>query len=515
MISKNTNINEEKRYTLGGTNNAEPLMRTTSLNKLDFDKVNQSMGKNPLETMKERQSSNNLEQDEQHESVNTFFDEMKEVNIDQSLGNNIVDINEYKKEHNLLNENNEQKIKRPLAFKSKLSEGAEEFSFTELEKGDTVRMSAVKTALSQYYMNRDAEVDKDNTQEAKDLAIHQSLQNIVNTCNAYIANRWPLSTSGRKRLAEVKDLRKNAIKEMGEKSGHPGWGLAKEYLKFGLKAVTAPVWAPTLAVATGIKYTGKYVGRVTKRIAKKSAHGIKRFFINMGDGFARNFGGWRATLSTLLAGTEALFFGTILNVVNTAIMATLLPFWLIGSMVTYPRFLYHLAKGDVNLKANSSGIIGANKKSYRAMAFSMPTPHLYSTWFKFFNGPAKASFDKIGKKKSTDKNMIYTGEDKNAYFYASKKRQYGKEYESYSTFLGPIRSVYYHRSTQKIANFLSLFDYNAEKKEKMQRMRAEEDMYMANVKEEEKQFEDDKLDMDEESYEKSFKSRGYYGKGNF
>ncbi len=471
MISKNTNINEKKRFTLGGTTNTEPLMRTASFSSLNLDEANRSMGQNPLETMKERQASDNTEQEERHGSIDAFFNEMNEVNIDQSLGNKIVDINEYKKEHNLFDENNEQKkeVKRPLIYKSKLSEGLEEFSFTELEKGDTVRMSAVKTALSQYYMNRDAEVDEDNTQEAKDLAIHQSLQNIVNTCNAYIANRWPISTSGRKRLAEVKDLRKNAIKEMGEKSGHPGWGLAKEYLKFGLKAVTAPVWAPTVAVATGIKYTGKYVGRVTKRIAKKSAHGIKRFFINMADGFARNFGSWRGALATLCVGAATLVFGTILNVVNTAIMAALLPFWLIGSMVTYPRYLYHLAKGDVNLKRTKSNSVGA----YRSMAFSMPTPHLYSTWFKYVNPALRSTILRKHKDKAKGIEYIYNRIPGHGDLYPWKKRQNGENEENYSTFLGPIRSVYYHRTTNKIKNFIKLFDYNAEKKEKMSRRLAD------------------------------------------
>ncbi len=410
------------------------------------------------------------------------FDEgEEEVNADNLQKNKIIDINQYKQQNSLIEADKEEELEENInekkslqpQFKSKLSAGAEGIELGDIEETDSRRMQAVKTALENYYKLRDKPIEEDDEDDEeskqqkeneKRVAITTSLQNIVSTCNKYIANRWPMSKKGRQRLRDVKDLRKNAIKELGDQAGHPGWALAGEYFKFGLKAVSAPVWVPALGVAKAVKHTGIWAGRVGKRVGRI----IKRKAVRFADRVSLSFHSWKAFGATLLAGVLALLWGTIANVINTVITAVCLPFWLLGSMVTVPRYLYHRAKGHVKLDATDLSASG----KYRCMAFSMPTPHLYSTWFKFF-----LSSDFISKHindygynhKHQSKEPAKTGVNARnniEYIYNDAADannvadREGENWQYHRGILGPRRDVYYHSTALAFKKLAALFRYS-------------------------------------------------------
>ena len=398
-----------------------------------------------------------------------------EENIE--LGNErIVNINEYrerlsesvKKQNEDGSEGN--RLLHPV-YRSKLSAGNnDKFRFSDYEKNDTSRMEAVKTALESYYsLMREAmpdNADEEHKNVAEQERIREKtirLQHIVTTCNRYIANRWPISKQGRERLSEVKRLRKEAIKELGEHAGHPGWRLAGEYIKFGIKAVTSPAWAPVAAVGMTGYYAGKWTGRVAKRIGK----GIKKKAVGLAHGVAQSFSSWRAFGATLLAVGATLVWGTIANVINTAIDAVLFVPWLLASMVTAPRYLYHLAKGHVNLY----GINKQEEGNYRCMAWSMPTPHRYSTWYRYFSqvyGISNYLHNYGAEHRDRRKNINKKGAENDDKLIQTNGRQnrYGEydqyEVNAYNTFglLGPVRDKYYHDTTLKFKKLYELLRYD-------------------------------------------------------
>ena len=458
--------------------------------KVDFKNLeqNQNLAFKLEEQKKENNINNSISEANEQKNLNYSVEGniIKLKNIDEADDEDQVDalkeknkesLEELKKDQ-LLDENSEEelmdkvsledKMAKQPKFKSKLSAGAEDFHFSYMERDDSSRMESVKKALRDYYKLRDTEAgdDKEMTEADKRVAVTASLQHIVSTCNKYIANRWPLSKEGRKRLREVKDLRKNAISELGEHAGHPGWRLAGEYVKFGLKAVTSPVWAPVKAVGKSVYYTGKWAGRVAKRIGR----GIKRKAIRFADKTADSFHSWKAFFATIGAVLATALWGTIANVINTAIMGVCLPFWLLGSIVTFPRYLYHLAKGHVLLDATqyTGETKDSDVKKYRAMAFSIPTPHLYSTWFKYLStiGPlGRAIHNRSEVKKSIKKEK---GGSSIEYIHRSADEDgaaanYG-EHQQYSTtfygLLGPTRDVYYHSTTKMFKNIFNLLRYD-------------------------------------------------------
>ena len=427
------------------------------------------------------------------------FDEVEE---EINLGSKIVDFEKYK------NDRMEQGPELPQepVFKSKLSKGCDEkFEFKNCEKDDSSRMEAVKEALKSYYSLMEEEEPEYKDEKERDIkqAVMarektERLQLIVTNCNRYIANRWPISKKGRERLQEVKDLRREAIKELGEHVGHPGWRLAGEYLKFGLKTVTAPVWAPLAAAGVATYYTGKWAGRVTKRIAKKTGRVIKRKAIRLADALCDSFGSWKAFGATLLAIGCALTWGTIANVLLTAFNVVNFIPWLLCSMVTAPRYLYYLAKGKVDLYGVD---VNKSKRKVRCMAWSVPTPHRYWTWFKmFYNGGGLGKyirpygqFRKNEKVKKQEDPSLKSASNIE-YIYNAVQKERNGQYDQYEVGMwGPTRDVYFHSTTQKFKKLFELFRYSNENDFDQIAERSIEDMPLADS-------DDDYDEMDENKF---------------
>ncbi len=401
------------------------------------------------------------------------LEEVDEVNI--SDDQKIIDLNKYKERNSLFDdeekeENLDELNKLVPAYKSRLSKDSpNQIRLGKALSIDSTRMKGVKNALENYYSllasqsANQAKVNDDNQEEKNKEAqepveLIASLQNIISTCNKYIANRWPISKEGRRRLREVKEIRENAIKELGKNAGHPGWGLFGEYLKFGFKAITSPVWVPA-------KYTGRYVKRIGKRVGRLVYKKARGFANDM----ATYFGSWKAALTTIGLGVATLIGGTVLNALNSVLAVGGIALNAICSIVTVPRYLYHLAKGDVRLDALSTQTTGR----YRAFAVPIPKPHLYSTWFKYIvegydplfqlyhDHSAEYLHSKGDKQKEDDGRNL---EISYIYKKSTGPKRMGKHMEyfafKYGEFLGPIMDPYYHSTTLKFKKLIDFFRYS-------------------------------------------------------
>ena len=480
------------------------------LNNQNFQEVEERKSQFAFDLSQQKKTENiakvsenpqNINQEERQSNIIRLCN-LDEVQDDIILGNRIVDFKKYKSDRTKAG----LEMLKESGFKSKLSIGNDDkFEFKNYEKDDSSRMEAVKEALKSYYslMERkeeenDDEEDGNDRQAVMARETTEQLQLIVTNCNRYIANRWPISSEGRKRLKEVKDLRKEAIKELGEHAGHPGWRLAGEYLKFGIKAVTSPVWAPLAAVGTAAYYTGKWAGRVTKRIAKATGKMIVRKVRRFADGVADSFHSWKAFGATLAAIGAALTWGTLINVVNTAITAATVVPWILCSMVTAPRYFYLLAKGKVKLKGLSNI---PSERNVRCMAWSLPTPHLYSSWFKaFYYGKVLGDYIQRREHDSDGDDLAITGikyihNDPSEDTSSRNARKYrsGSDDQYKTSFLGMTRDVYYHSTTLKFKKFFELFRYSEKNDFESIHQRALQDTAF---------YEDDYDDDDEQLQEK-------------
>ncbi len=434
--------------------------------KTEFQTGEQQFKQRNSFDMNQSVNGGHVEENEQDSScLYSSFIESEEEEIPGAQ--KIVDINEYKQRNSVF-ENGEKQMNLTdpempaVAYKSRLSKGADNIRLGKALSSDSSRMKGVKIALENYYRLLDEEVEEDdensedqevkNKKAQREVDLTTSLQNIVSTCNKYIANRWPISKEGRKRLSEVKEIRENAIKELGKAAGHPGWRLFGEYLKFGFKAVTSPVWVPA-------KHTGIYVKRVAKRAGRlvyKKARGFA-------DEMATYFGSWKAAMATIGIGVATLIGGTIMNAINCVLGAGGIALNALCSVVTVPRYLYHLAKGDVKLEANSESEYGR----YRAFAVPIPKPHLYTTWFKFVTHRSEPIYDFYFNRQTTKK----TNKKKNSslpveMIYNRKEAllRYGKNFEyldlGLASFLGPITDPYYHTNTIRFKKLINFFRYS-------------------------------------------------------
>ena len=360
--NKKDNTNKVKSFI-----SYKDLEEVTDINDITFSKkiTNLDEYKKKLEEKNKNAVGINLinnktiEEDESFEEEEESFDE-KEKSI--KIEENSFDEEEMS-EDDL--QSQKAKVLKPK-FKTMLSDKKKNFTFTGyISKTDTDRMFAVKEALRTYYSIRDEEFDGEDEEEREAWESGHitrsttALQALVTNCNRYIANRWPISKMGRQRLKEVKELRKMAISELGVEAGHPGWRLAVEYLKFGLKfglkLATSPLWVPAKTVYHG----GIWAGRVAKRTGRLIQHKWHRFVGGMRDAFGRGhykYNPWKATFLTAILGISTAVLGTIGNIINTAVMGVCLIPWLPATLFYYyPRYLYHLIiKKDVNLEGNTT-----------------------------------------------------------------------------------------------------------------------------------------------------------------
>ncbi len=378
----------------------------------------------------------------------------------------ITDLSEYKERMSTFGEKEENLDELSMLlpkYKSRLSKGANNIKLGKALSIDSTRMKGVKIALENYYklLEDSDDIDDDNDEDDQEIKnrkaqrrveLTTSLQNIVSTCNKYIANRWPISKEGRSRLSEVKEIRENAIKELGKEAGHPGWRLFGEYLKFGFKAVTAPIWVP-------VKYTGRYVKRVGKRFGRLVYKKARR----VGDDLSTFFGSWKAAMTTIGVGAASVIGGTVMNAVNCVFGALGITWNLIGGFYTVPRYLYHLVKGDVKFDATEMSKSG----KYKLFFGGLTRPHFYSTWFKYMVFRIKTLNDfyyghKGNAKKGSEDDLSHG--TKLIYNEIDVNKRFGENFEYMDlgpfSFFGPVMDPYYHSTTLKFKKLINFFRYS-------------------------------------------------------